>query len=183
MSDDGLGPIDMTGRWVGFYRYPLERLGTFPITAEFHQQGDRIIGEMYDQITVRSELLDTIIEFQRESLSLGHRLRLEKLIDQFGDGNVVIDSRLPETSDIDGTVVGSQVAFTKFYRGPMEFHWRAGLKELGTLRRADHKVYYAGRLDREKGFVVGEWTICRKGWLGRFLPPEGRGIFELYRKS
>ncbi len=62
-------------------------------------------------------------------------------------------------------------------------NWRAGDKELGSVTRKGHKVHYAGHLDPEKGFILGEWVIRRRGWLGRFLPPEGRGGFELYRKS
>jgi hypothetical protein len=173
----------MTGRWVGFYRHRAEQLGAFPITAEIRQTGDRLTGEMYDQITDRSELLDSIIEVHREAMSPCYRLRVERMIQQFGDGVVVVDSRLPETSDIDGKLNGGRVTFTKSYRGAMEVRWRAGGKELGSVTRNDHKVEYAGLLDREKGFVLGEWIIRRRGWLGRFLPPEGRGSFELYRKS
>ena len=33
MTDDGLEPVDVTGRWVGFYRHRWEQLGTYPIIA------------------------------------------------------------------------------------------------------------------------------------------------------
>lgn len=183
MADDGLGMIDMTGRWVGFYRQRWEQLGTFPITAEIRQEGNRVTGEMYDQITDRSELLDTLVEAHRADIPLGKRLRLEAIIRRFGSGSIVVDSRLPETSDIEGTVGGDLVTFTKSYRGAVEFHWSVEGKEVGTVAREEHKVHYSGRLDREHMCLTGEWVIRRRGWLGRFLPPEGRGTFELYRKS
>ena len=55
MTDDGLEPIEVTGRWVGFYRHRWEQLGTYPIVADLCQTGEKITGEMYDQITDRSE--------------------------------------------------------------------------------------------------------------------------------
>ena len=39
MSDDGLEPVEVTGRWVGFYRYQSEQLGVFPLVAEIRQAG------------------------------------------------------------------------------------------------------------------------------------------------
>ncbi len=98
MVDDGLGQFDMTGRWVGFYRHRSEHLGAFPITAEVHQKGDRITGEMYDQITDRSELLDTIVEAHRGYMSPGRRLQLERVIRRFGDGKVLV--RLAPAGDL-----------------------------------------------------------------------------------
>ncbi|MDB5350127.1 MAG: hypothetical protein JWN86_1374 [Planctomycetota bacterium] len=183
MADDGLGPIDLTGRWVGFYRYRLHELGTFPITAEVRQECDRITGEMYDQITSREELLDTLIEANRDDLSPGRRLRLEASIRRFGVGEVIVNSRLPETSDIEGKVADGLVEFTKAYRGASEVEWSVGGKQIGSETRRGHKVHYSGRLDREVGCIAGEWVIRRRGLFGRFLPPEARGGFELYRKS
>ena len=69
MTEDQLGPIEMTGRWVGFYRYRSEQAGTHPIIAEVCQNGDRITGEMYDQITERSDLFDSYLETFREDVS------------------------------------------------------------------------------------------------------------------
>ena len=51
MTDDGLGPVEVTGRWVGFYRCRSEHLGLFPLVADLRQTGDKITGEMNDQIT------------------------------------------------------------------------------------------------------------------------------------
>ena len=183
MAEDGLGPIDVTGRWVGFYRHRSEWLGAFPITAEVRQEGDRITGEMYDQITDRSELLDTIIQAHRDDLSPGRILQLEAAIRRFGDGAVTVHSRLPHTSDIEGTVAGGLVEFRKTYRGALEVEWSVGGRGIGSARREGHEVRYSGHLDREKGIIAGAWAIPRRGLLGRFLPPEGRGTFELYRKS
>ena len=39
MSDEGLGSADVSGRWIGFYRYRSEHLGAFPITAVLAQDG------------------------------------------------------------------------------------------------------------------------------------------------
>src|SRR4051794_38210923 len=120
MTDDGLGPDDLTGRWVGFYRHCWEQLGTFPITAEIRHEGERITGEMYDQITDRSELLDRLLEICREGIPAWRSRRLEAIIERLGTGTVVVCSRLPEASDIEGTVAGNHVEFIKAYRGSFE---------------------------------------------------------------
>ena len=183
MPDDGLGSIDVACRWVGFYRHRSERLGTFPITVKIRQEGNRITGEMYDQITDRSGLLDELIEAHREDISPGKMLQLEAAIRQFGDQAVTVNSHLPDTSDIEGTVAGVLVKFKKTYRGAFEVEWSVGGTGIGSARREGHEVRYSGQLDRERGLIVGEWMIPREGLLGRFLTPEGRGGFELYRKS
>jgi hypothetical protein len=183
MANDGLGPIDLTGRWVGFYRHRSEHLGAFPLTAEVRQEGNRITGEMYDQIKDRSQLLDTIVEVHREEISPRKMLRLEEVIRRFGDGAVLVNSHLPEASDIEGTVVGDVVSFTKSYRGAFEVHWNVKGKQVGSATRPRHKVQYSGVLDRERGWIGGEWVIPRRGLLGRFFQPETRGTFELYRKA
>lgn len=182
MADDGLGPFDVTGRWVGFYRHRWEEMGTFPITANVRQEGEALLGEMYDQIPDRSQPLDRILEIVRDDLSPLKRWNVEATIRRFGTGAVVVSSTLPETSDLVGTVRGDQVAFTKTYRGTCQSQVTVGGRVLRTLWRDRHRVHYAGRLDREKGCLAGEWIIRRRGLLGRFLPPESRGTFELYRK-
>lgn len=183
MTDDGLGPINVTGRWVGFYRHRWEQLGTFPITAEIRQQGERITGEMYDQITDRSEVLDRLIEVCREGISDWHRRRLEAIVKRLGTEAVVVSSRLPETSDVEGTVNGDFVQFVKCYRGSVEMKLTADGVDVGSVERRGHKVHYSGNLDRELGCIVGRWVIRWRGLLGRLLPPKGWGTFELYRKS
>ncbi len=183
MIDDGLGSVVMTGRWVGFYRHRSESQGAFPIIAEIRQEGNRITGEMYDQITDRSNFLEELLEWGREDLSSFHRLRIERTISQLGTGTVVVNSRLPDTSDLDGKITGDRVEFAKTYRGSWEFNWSVGGIELGSKERKRHQVHYCGHIDREKGFIAGEWTIWRPGLLGRILPAQGRGTFELYQKS
>ena len=183
MADDGLVPLDLTGRWVGFYRHRWEQLGTFPIHADIHQDGDRISGEMYDQITDRSNLLDRLYEVCREDIPLIQRQRVEAAIERFGTEAVVVSSRLPETSDITGKVFGGMVEFTKAYRGSCEVNWSVEGKEVGSVERKRHNVHYSGHMDRERRYIAGEWVIRRSGLLGRFLTPVDRGTFELYMKS
>jgi hypothetical protein len=183
MTDDGLEPAEVTGRWVGFYRYRSEQLGVFPIVAQINQSGDRITGEMYDQITDISDSLERILEAHQEDMTQGRRRKLERVIKQFGTDSVVVASRLPDTSDLEGRITGSLVEFTKTYRGSNDVTWIVKGKEIAGLQRRRHRVYYSGHLDRESKCISGEWSIRLRGLLGRFLPPLSRGGFELYWKS
>ncbi len=113
MADEGLGQVEVSGRWVGFYRYRSEHLGVFPLVAEICQTGDRITGEMYDQITDVSDLLERLVEAFQEDITQGRRRELEKVIEQFGKETVVVTTRPPDTSDLAGRITGSVVQFTK----------------------------------------------------------------------
>jgi hypothetical protein len=183
MAGEGLESVEITGRWVGFYRYASEQMGAFPITAEIRQEGDRITGEMYDQITRQSNFLEVILKHRREEFSPSTCLQIEYLIRQFGDEDIVVNSQLPDTSDLDGKVTGDRVDFTKSYRGSEEQSWTVGGEVIGASERPRHTVRYSGHIDREKGCIVGGWAIRRQGFLGRFLPPLGRGTFDLYHKA
>jgi hypothetical protein len=181
MSDYGLELVDLTGRWVGFYRQRWEQLGTFPIVADLVQTGRKITGEMFDQITAKSNYLDDLLEVYREDLSDRVRQNWVNAIRQFGT-EVVRNFRLPETSDTRGSIKGSRVQFVKSYRGAMELTFNVGEKQLGSLRRERHRVHYSGQLDRERMCITGKWTIAHRGLLGWVLPPQARGTFELYSK-
>jgi hypothetical protein len=182
MMDDGLEPVAMTGRWVGFYRHRWEQLGTYPIVADLSQTGDNLAGEMFDQVTNRSDYFDEFLEVIGENVSVEKRFRLQQMLTRFGK-ETVRNSRLPDTSDIRGKIKGSRVQFTKTYRGKYEVTWTVHGKEMGSVRRDGHQVHYCGNLDRETMCIEGAWIIRRTGLFGRFLPPKSRGSFELYRKS
>ncbi len=183
MADDGLEPVDVTGRWVGFYRYPAEEAGTFPIVAEFQQDGGRISGEMYDQITDQSDTLERILDLRRDELSLLQRSRVQTTIKRLGPRSMVVTTRLPDTSDIDGTIKGAEVQFTKAYRGPAVYASTIDGQANAVRAVSRHKVHYAGHLDREQGFIFGQWIIWRRGILARIFRLKNRGTFELYKKS
>jgi hypothetical protein len=182
VADDGLGPVDVTGRWVGFYRHRWEQLGTYPIIAELSQAGNRITGEMYDQITDRSNYLDSLLDICGSDLAYDVRWGFETMIRRFGS-ETVISSRLPDTSDIQGMIAGDRVEFTKTYRGTLEINVAIREHEVRSSRRVGHKVHYQGRLDDGQGCISGRWIIRYRGFLGRILPPQDWGSFELYRKS
>jgi hypothetical protein len=183
MTDDQFGPVEVTGRWVGFYRYRSEQSGTHPIVAEFRQNGNRITGEMYDQITERSAPIDSFLETFREDISLGARRNWERVMEQLGTRDVVVMTHLPDTSDIDGKIRGNLVKFTKSYRGSYDVNWSVHDRVVASGRRPRHKVHYSGHLDPQKMVIAGGWFIRRRGLLRQFLPPRTRGSFELYKKS
>lgn len=180
MPDDRFGSPELTGRWVGFYRHRSADTRAFPITAEIHQDGKRITGEMYDQITDREDLLEQLIELHQDKIDAWNQRRLDQVIEQFGSGIIMVNSHLPETSDIDGTIAGNVVRFTKCYRGSHTISWTVRGEPIRSVTREEHKVCYAGHLDRERNCITGEWVIRFRGFLGQFLPPIARGPFELY---
>ena len=182
MREYGLELVDLTGRWVGFYRHRWEELGTYPIIADLSQNGTRITGEMYDQITKRSDYLDEFVELIGKDISQESRRRLEQMVKRFGT-ETVHNARLPDTSDIKGLIKGSQIQFMKTYRGAMEITLTVGEKKVGYFSRQNHKVHYSGHMDLERSCITGRWTIRQWGLLGWILPPQAWGTFELYRKS
>jgi hypothetical protein len=182
MSDYGLELIDLTGRWVGFYRHRWEQLGTYPIVADFCQTGSKITGEMFDQITEQSNYLDDLLEIYGENLSSHLRENWVHSIQHLGT-EIVHNSRLPDTSDIRGSIKGRRIEFVKSYRGTLECRLTVGERQIGSLRREGHKVHYSGDFDQERMCLTGKWTIRRRGLLGWVLPPQGWGSFELYKKS
>jgi hypothetical protein len=182
MTNDRFDQIDVTGRWVGFYRHRSEQAGSFPIIAEIRQNGQRMTGEMYDQITDRSNQLDEFLEKYRDDITSYQKHRLEKALKHFGKESVV-SSHLPDTSDIDGTITGNLVRFKKTYRGNVKAAFTVGEQTVRTKQHRGHSVYYSGELDGENMCIRGEWFIRTKGLLGHFLPPAARGTFQLYQKS
>ena len=182
MDNDAIGQVDLTGRWVGFYRYTTEGSGTFPIVAEIQQTGDKITGEMYDQVTDRSDRLDAILEKFRDDLTPGHKRRIEAVLRRYADEPLVHTSHLPDTSDIEGKCTSNLVRFTKTYRGAFEAALTAGEKTVRSITLARHQVFYSGQLDVGATCINGGWLIRYPGLLRCLLPPLSRGSFELYRK-
>jgi len=45
MTEYGLELVDLTGRWVGFYRHRWQQLGTYPIVADLNQN-DRYMSHL-----------------------------------------------------------------------------------------------------------------------------------------
>ncbi len=180
MTDDGREPVEMTGRWVGF-SHRWEKLGRHPIVADIRQTGNKISGEMYDQMSDRSDYFGNSVVLVAEQIPIDIRRKFERVIRRFG-AETIPNSHLPDISEIQGTITGSQVRITKTYRG-LETTWTAGEKQVGTFRRDGHKIQYSGDFNRDRTCIVGTWIIRQTGQLGRFLPQQARGSFELYRKE
>jgi hypothetical protein len=181
MTDNRLEPVDVTGRWVGFW-YGWEKPGRYPIIAVLRQTGNMITGEWYDQIRERADHFDRIAEILETQMPNEVSRAFERVFRRFGTGTVRI-RRLPDMSEIEGKITGSQVRFTKTYPG-LESTWIAREAEVGTFRRDGHKVQYSGEFDRDRTRITGRWVITQWGLPGRgVVPKQGRGSFELYRKS
>ncbi len=101
MSDEGHEPVEVAGRWVGFYRHRWEQLGTYPIIADLCQTINKITGEMYDQVTDRSDYLDSLLEVYGNEVAIEVKHSLTTMIRQFGT-ETVLEYRPPDTSDIRG---------------------------------------------------------------------------------
>ncbi len=183
MADEGLGQVEVTGWWVGYYRYSFDDLAVFPIIARISQSGDRVTGEMYDYYPNGSDYLKRFLEGNYETITQGTIRSLERVIKRFGTETFVVAAELTDTSDLEGRFTGSLVEFTKAYRGSIDLNWIVKGKKVAALQRRRDRVYYSGQLDRESMCIRGEWLIRIRGQLGRFLPPLSRGNFELHRKS
>jgi hypothetical protein len=187
MAEDGLEPVDVTGRWMGFYRYRAEALGNFPIVAELVQRGSRVSGEMYDQITDRSDTLEQLLETRGPDMCLTKRLRLQGIVDRLGTASITVATTLPDTSDIVGKIHGDEVRFTKTYRGATLYSSTVAGYERATTtveRVVDgHSVDYAGLLDRELRVISGRWIIWKKRLISRIFRLKEWGTFELYMKT
>jgi hypothetical protein len=182
MADDEFELVDVTGRWTGFYRYIFEGMPPFPIVAEIIQTGSQLSGEMYDQITDTSDTLERYLETRRAEIPVTLAWRVEETIRQLGNKTMVVSTRLPDTSDIEGTIHGDQVEFTKFYRGTVRYQSTIDGELFKVREVTGHRVHYSGRLDGEAGHIAGRWIIRWRGLFSRLLPPKGWGSFELYKK-
>ena len=85
------------------------------------------------------------------------------MIEQFGKESVVVTTRLPDTSDLDGRITGGVVEFTKTYRGAMETDWIVKGHEVASAQRRRHKVQYSGNLDRDRMCIDGKVDHQAKG--------------------
>lgn len=183
MADDSFVSAALTGRWTGFYRQNWEEMPPFPIVAEIVQDGTRLSGEMYDQVTEVTDSLEHILSSRRAEIPHEFAMRIESTLIALGSRKMRVTYRLPDTSDIEGTILGERVDFTKSYRGSVVHHSTIDGEPHRLREVAGHKVYYSGEFDAETRMIAGRWVIRRRGFLSRLLPPRGWGTFELYKKS
>ncbi len=155
-------PVDLTGRWRGFYEQMGQRHG---IALDVAQRGAAIVGRMRDEDT----LLMGAATVQGEDES-GARQTL---------GEAETMTSLPEWSVVEGNVAGRSVTFEKRYQGVHTNTLRLPGHGEWSMRVPDHRVFYSGRIDATGDRLTGEWHI----------PPlapggvEARGGFELVRED
>jgi hypothetical protein len=183
MAEDDFQDSAVTGRWTGFYRLPITRTDSFPLVAEIRQSGGRISGEMYDQVTDHSDDFRKVLAARGREIPLGLRLQINLLVLLNGSRSVGYRIRLPDTSDLQGTVRGERVKFTKVYRGTSLSETLVDGEVLSGQEKTGHRVHYSGHQDLVQGCITGRWSIRMRGIFGLILPPVVGGSFELYKKS
>jgi hypothetical protein len=127
---------DLSGRWVGFYKYRWEEMGPYPIVANFTQSGRQITGSMYDQITSETQYLDEYYEVVKQGLSDRQKYYFEMVIRRFGD-ETVRHSRLPDTSDLKGRVTGNTSGSPRHTAATRKSTGRSGRKRSPLIAATD----------------------------------------------
>ena len=164
--------LPLTGEWEGYYTQSGEK---HPIRATVVQDGDRISGTMLDAET----------DFDRSLFDAARAAGLppgsDETIDAslrrsfpaVGRGPIRAKSRLPADSQLEGSVDGDQVTFTKTYQGEHFVGYQVGDEEIGSSSEG-HSVEYWGRISEDGSRMEGRWTVYAtespKGFLdGAFL--------------
>ena len=149
--------VSLTGDWEGYY---TQSGAKHPIRATLVQEGDRITGSMVDGDTV----------FDRSLFDAARAAGLppgsDEMIDaslrrshpEVGRRPIRAKSRLPADSQLEGSVHGDRITFTKTYQGQHFIGYQVGDREIGSTREG-HTVEYWGRLSEDGRRIEGRWTI------------------------
>jgi hypothetical protein len=172
---------DCSGSWSGHYVHdnPLIADRSYPIHAELRQIGNRLEGEMMDEVTETVLSLHKLVEAYQDSMGKLDSLRVESMLRH--NPSTIVQSILPAASVIRGRVREELVTFTKTYQGPFLTRWKAAEMVLGASRRDRHSVYYSGTIDWTTNRIEGAWLIRRPGLFGRFSSPLCTGMFSLQK--
>ena len=149
--------LSLTGEWEGYYTQSGRKRA---IRATVVQDGDRISGTMRDAET---DFDRSLFDAAREAgLAPGTDemidASLRRLFPAVGRGPIRAKSRLPADSQLEGSVDGDRVTFTKTYQGQHFIGYQVGDQEIGSAKEG-HSVEYWGRISEDGGRIEGRWTI------------------------
>ena len=154
--------IDVSGAWRGSYEQGGSQHG---ISMRVVHKGQSIVGSMRDDDTL-------LIGASEDELA-----DLREIVQTGGDQHPEIVTTLPESSVIEGDVVGGTVTFVKRYQGVHRASlWIAG--SAVDIETPDHCVQYRGLLEQGGAVIRGRWRIPPFDGDGE----EATGAFELRRQ-
>jgi hypothetical protein len=169
-------PIDITGRWSGYY---CQHGREHPISAIFAQVDAHVQGKMTDSVTSVDK---SIFEYAFDAgLPPGADEQIYVQLRKEHPGAlrspIQANWRLPEFSTLEGEITGRQVRFVKRYIGESFAGWRIGEKLVGetVTDRADE---YAGMIEADGNSIEGHWSAPSKA--KKQMPAVG-GRFQLHR--
>jgi hypothetical protein len=174
-------PNDCSGSWSGHYVHdtPSYADRSYPFHAELRQVGDRLEGEMMDEVTETALSLHKLAEAARDSMGKLESQRVATMLRHHP--GTIVQSNLPAASSIRGRVREDLITFTKTYQGPALTRWKEAEIVLAASRRDRHSVHYSGTIDRTTNRIEGAWLIRRPGLFGRFSSPLCTGMFSLQK--
>jgi hypothetical protein len=159
------GP-NLSGSWQGHYRQFGRK---FPIGAELRQDGTRLTGNMWDEVTRVSHSLADELE-TLEGSRLGRDTIGMVLAAPFagaGASDVRSDTELPRDSSLEGEVQGRVVSFVKTYLGPQHKTVQHGALQVAEVTRSS--ILYAGEVDAGGRIIAGTWTVRPASWVQRAI--------------
>jgi hypothetical protein len=149
---------DLSGRWVGFY---TQRGHERPMSAEWSQDGARLVGRMNDaETTFEASVSEVAME---AGLPPGADESIVAQVRSMAPTLSVLPVRaeliIPAESEVDGEVSGGAVRFCKRYRGPFFAGYRLGDAMRVGVTGQDQEVYFGGRLSPDGQRIEGRWRL------------------------
>lgn len=153
---------NLTGRWVGYY---TQRGHERPISAEWSQDGERLVGTMNDaETTIESSVSDAAME---AGLPPGADeaivAQVRSIAPAFSMLPVRAELIIPADSEVDGEVADGAVRFLKRYRGPFFTGYRLGDSVRVGVTGENPEVFFGGRLSADGDCIEGRWRLPTSG--------------------
>ncbi len=148
---------NVSGHWAGSYR---QHGSTFPIRAEFVQQGDRLAGSMID--AQPDDELSLFEAMGAAGLPPGAdeqiAARVRAMVPESPREPIRYVSHLPSASVLEGHLRGQAVQFVKTYQGRAFGGFRIGQTLVG-VENEGHSVHYDGEVSHDGQQIEGRWWI------------------------
>lgn len=175
--------MEIDGDWIGHFNDP--RVGCpkgghdFGIRARFSVKNGKLTGTMTDLEPAKAVPCKELYEAQSPRMSSQESSVCKDRLERYPD--LVVETILPETSILSGSVDDRRVHFEKHYSEGQRFVWRSGTTIVDTQELPRHKVVYEGVYDPGAEAIRGTWCVPKRGLAGLTGGIVAQGDFELRR--